>query len=65
MSVRLFYVLALCLAPSLALAQVSSGSLNGNITDSAAGGVPKTNVKVKNEATGITFETTSNDTGFY
>ena len=65
MSLRHFFALGLCLAPGLALAQVSSGSLNGNITDSVGGGVPKANVKVRNEATGITFEAASNDTGFY
>ena len=58
---RLFF---LCGLPVTLLAQFNA-SLQGTITDLSGGLVPGARVQLKNDGTGTTAETTSNDQGFY
>jgi hypothetical protein len=53
----------LCSIP--ADAQVAGATLSGTITDSSGGVVPGTQVIIKNVATGVTTEATTNSDGFY
>ena len=53
----------LCSIP--AGAQVAGATLSGTITDSSGGVVPGTQVIIKNVATGVTTEATTNSDGFY
>ncbi|HUQ92499.1 MAG TPA: TonB-dependent receptor [Bryobacteraceae bacterium] len=65
MSPRLAVLFVLCLSSLPAFAQVSSGSLNGLVTDAGGAVVPNASLKIRDTATGVVFETTSNQTGFY
>src|SRR5262249_37007 len=63
-------LLAVVLASSLfhsniALAQSGAGSIQGTIQDPSAAAIPGAAVRVVNQKTGVTFDTTSNSTGFY
>ena len=56
----------LCLATSLPLlAQVAGGTLSGTVKDPSGAGVPNAEVVIKNSATGITRDVTTNAEGFY
>jgi hypothetical protein len=56
----------LCLLISLPLhAQVAGGTLSGTITDSSGAAVPGAQVAIKNSATGVTRNATTNADGFY
>jgi hypothetical protein len=46
-------------------AQVSGATLSGTVTDASGSGVPNANVTVKNTATGITREVSTDSAGFY
>src|SRR6266705_3262490 len=46
-------------------AQVSRASLSGTITDAQGAAIPSAMVSVKNAATGIFFDVTTNAVGFY
>ena len=48
-----------------ARAQVSGATLSGTVTDQSGSGVPNANVTIKNTATGITREVTTDSAGFY
>src|SRR4051812_47900960 len=65
MSLRLAAVFAIFLSSIPSLAQVSSGSINGLVTDVGGDAVPNASVKLRNAATSEVFETKTNGTGFY
>ena len=54
-----------CLTATLALAQVTTGSIQGVVTDPNKAVVPGATVKITNVDTGTTREATTNDEGFY
>jgi hypothetical protein len=59
-------VLGLCLVISLpSRAQVAGGTLSGTITDPSGSVVPNAEVAIKNSATGISRNVTTNADGFY
>src|SRR2546427_2280207 len=59
-------ILALSFLISVPLqAQVSGASLSGTITDAQGAAVPGATVSVKNVATGVSFDTTTNTVGFF
>src|ERR1700736_2350225 len=60
------WILGFSLVVSLPLrAQVAGGTLTGTITDSSGSAVPNAQVVIKNSATGITRNITTNADGFY
>ena len=63
LAAAILLITVLCSMP--ALAQVAGATLSGNITDSSGGVVPGAAVIVKNVATGVTTEVTTNSDGFY
>jgi hypothetical protein len=59
-------LLALVLAvPGEVRAQTATGQITGAITDTSGGTMAKVKVKVTNQGTGLTRETTTNDVGAY
>src|SRR5260221_277742 len=50
---------------TLAIAQVSGGSLSGMITDASGGAIPRAQIAIESVATGVTRAISSNDDGFY
>src|SRR5712671_4711372 len=64
--VVMVWVLGLCLFISLpSRAQVAGGTLSGTITDPSGSVVPNAEVAIKNSATGISRNVTTNADGFY
>src|SRR5437870_13558062 len=60
------FVAFLCLAaPPACLAQTSTSSINGVVTDTTGAVIPGAAVTVKNEDTGITNRQTTNESGLY
>jgi Carboxypeptidase regulatory-like domain/TonB-dependent Receptor Plug Domain/TonB dependent receptor len=59
-----FCGLCLVISPPL-FAQVAGGTLSGTIKDPSGAGVPNADVVIKNSATGITRNVTTNADGFY
>src|SRR5256885_13390990 len=57
--------IALMLFSSLAVAQVSTGTLVGTVLDSSGAGVPNARVEAKNVATGVATSTTATQAGDY
>src|SRR5580704_18370034 len=64
--------LAVLLAAALALffpasmvAQVSGGTLSGTVTDPNCGPVPNAKLSIKNQATGVAVEFSSDSAGLY
>src|SRR5262245_5773944 len=51
--------------PTVALAQSGAGSIQGTIQDTSAAAIPGCAIRVVNQKTGVTLDTTSNSTGFY
>src|SRR6202035_5442357 len=56
---------ALMLFSSMAVAQVSTGTLVGTVLDSSGAGVPSAKVEARNVATGVVTPTTANTAGEY
>ena len=52
-------------AVSIALAQQSSGTISGTVSDQAGGVVPGAQVEVRNTGTNAVFATSSNESGLY
>ena len=66
MSRRLLGVLlAVCLSPLLAAAQGTTSRVDGTVTDRDGGRLPGATVALRNEATGVSFTTATNETGTY
>jgi len=66
--IRLSWVVSICLAlafSTVALAQVTTGRLEGYVKDPAGLVIPGVPVTATNEANNITTETLSNETGLY
>ncbi len=64
----LLFVLVLCMSVCISrplLAQVAGGALTGTIMDPQGGAVVGAKISVKNGATGIVTETTTNSSGLY
>ncbi len=57
--------LALFAMSSLALAQRDLGTITGTITDQQGAAVPNAKITIKDDATGVSYDTVSNDTGNY
>jgi len=57
------FVLSLLLSAGMLSAQTTSGRLSGTVVDPQGAAVPNAHVKVTNPATGIGFDTTSNEKG--
>ncbi|HMY76442.1 MAG TPA: carboxypeptidase-like regulatory domain-containing protein, partial [Blastocatellia bacterium] len=64
-AVMLVAFLAMGLASFRADAQVLYGSIVGNVTDPQGSVLPGVSVKITNTGTGLTLETTTDDTGSY
>src|SRR6202040_1849925 len=60
----LIIVFDLCLAVSI-YSQVTGATLSGTITDPSGGVVPGAQISIRNTATGITKDTTTDSAGFY
>jgi hypothetical protein len=58
-------VLLLLVAPVPTRAQVAGATLSGTVTDPSGSGAPNATVSIKNTATGITREVTTDSAGFY
>src|SRR3954453_21671503 len=64
--IRLFVFLSvLSFTGVLSLAQLSSGNVSGQVTDSAGAIVPRAQVRIENVATGAARETQTDDAGFF
>lgn len=64
MRMRILLAMA-ALASAPLLAQVSTGSIGGTISDPSGGAIPEASVTARNEQTGATFQTLSSDAGLY
>jgi hypothetical protein len=61
----LLVTLCMCLLPAIGRAQVTNGALSGIVTDANGAVIPNAKVVMKNEASGITRDTVSNESGFF
>jgi hypothetical protein len=59
------FLIALCLATSLALAQVDTGSISGTVRDTSGAVVPGARVTLRNEDTGLVTSQLSGASGEY
>jgi hypothetical protein len=57
--------LALFAMSTIALAQRDLGTITGTITDQQGAAVPNAQVTIREDATGVSYDTVSNDTGNY
>ena len=57
--------LALFALSSTAFAQRDLGTITGTITDQQGASVPNAKITIKNDATGVSYDTVSNDTGTF
>ena len=62
---HLFLILLLLATASTTFAQVSTGAIAGNITDSSNAAVANATVVITNTATGVVTRATTSSTGFY
>lgn len=68
----LVYVLLVCVMMTLTVsvstpvyAQVAGATLAGTVSDASGAGVPNANISIKNTATGIARDITTDSDGFY
>jgi hypothetical protein len=61
----LWAILSLLLLSTIALAQRDLGTLTGTITDPQGAAVPNAKVTILEDATGLAYDTVTNDTGSY
>jgi hypothetical protein len=61
----LLVLLALFAISTTAFAQRDLGTITGTITDQQGAAVPNAKITIMNDATGVAYETVSNDTGNY
>jgi len=61
----LIVLMAIVLVAACAFAQSGQGSVEGTVTDSSGAVVPSAALKLTNEATGLSFTTASNETGYF
>src|SRR5688572_19800196 len=61
----LHLIAAFALGSALAVAQISSGSMSGTVTDPNGAAVPGAKIVAKNVVTGFQIETQSSDAGLY
>ncbi len=52
-------------SPQLLLAQSGAGSIQGTVQDSTGAVIPNCQIHVSNQSTGVSNDTTSNNSGFY
>jgi len=57
--------IALLFAPLASFGQAVYGSISGNVTDASGAAVPRANVTIKDIGKGVTYNTTTNDSGNY
>src|SRR5262245_40435779 len=62
---KLCYLLLLTVAYGTAIAQTTTGTVGGHVTDSATAPVPETAVKLENLNTGVALTTQSDREGSY
>ena len=60
-----FAVFGMLLLPLPVMAQADRGSIKGQVLDSKSGSVPNASLMLLNEATGVSFRSTSTSTGDY
>jgi hypothetical protein len=66
LSVGVFLAFVFCLSVSVPVyAQVTGATLNGTVTDASGGAIAGAQVSVRNTATGITKDATTDSAGFY
>src|SRR5437870_5807105 len=58
-------VAALLISTSIAFAQIATGEVNGTITDKSGGAIINANIKITNQATGISDQVQSNSSGYF
>jgi hypothetical protein len=58
-------MVGIMLMPGIVLAQSGAGSIQGTVMDSTGAVIPSAAIQVKNIATGVVSNTTSNGVGFY
>jgi hypothetical protein len=64
-SFRLIAVCLLALWSAAAIAQVTSGTISGEVKDPSGAMIPNANITVNAPAIGVTRNTTSNDDGLF
>lgn len=61
----LIAVITVLLVSACSWAQSGQGSVEGTVTDTTGAVVPSANLKLTNQATGLSFTTVSNETGYF
>jgi hypothetical protein len=61
----LLIFLALFATSSIALAQRDLGTITGTITDPSGSAIPNAKITIKNDATGVAYDTVTNETGTF
>jgi len=61
----LFFFIALFAMSTIALAQRDLGTITGAITDPQGAAIPNAKITIKNDATGVTYDTVATDTGSF
>ena len=62
---RSLRLVILCLTASLAMWAQTQGTIQGVVSDNSGAVIPGAAVSVTNVATGVTFDVTTNEAGFY